>query len=194
MKFRLTKKIVQLLSACVLSAVLMCGCFGKKDEVVETTATEPASVETDRNTTLQRGVLLVGMYVEDNVFCTNLEDGTVEGFDVDLANAIGEYTYLEVKFVNMSRKGGYSDLDNGLYDCVISGVIKDDAVDKVYDFSAPYLSIDGNEYVIVTKTGNNRLLNVLNKSIGLLRENGRLDEIYTKWFVTEEESSEEASE
>ena len=41
-------------------------------------------------------------------------------------------------------------------------------------------------YTAVVKSGNNKLLNVLNKSIAILRNNGKLDELNEKWFPVEE--------
>ena len=45
---------------------------------------------------------------------------------------------------------------------------------------------NGNELAAVVKSGNNKLLNVLNKSIAILRNNGKLDELNEKWFPVEE--------
>ena len=67
-----------------------------------------------------------------------------------------------------------------------------DNVDNVYDFSVPYYTDDnGNNLGAVVKSGNNKLLNVLNKSIAVLKNNGKMDELSEKWFPVEETSSEE---
>ena len=87
----------------------------------------------------------------------------------------------------MKYTGIYAELDTSAFDCVISGIAISDIVDEVYDFSASYYTDEnGNELAAVVKSGNNKLLNVLNKSIAILRNNGKLDELNEKWFPVEE--------
>lgn len=92
----------------------------------------------------------------------------------------------------MKYTGIYAELDTSAFDCVISGVAISDIIDDVYDFSASYYTDDnGNELAAVVKSGNNKLLNVLNKSIAILKNNGKLEELNEKWFPVEETTSAE---
>lgn len=185
MKSRHIKFITLLLCTLALCTTALAGCSKKTDAQPESTEAPTAEVEVKSGTTIEDGILLVG--ISSSPYIDEAEDGKVEGFEIDLAKAIGELTFLEVKFVRMDYSGIYAELDTSSFDCVISGVEITDAVDKVYDFSASYYTDDkGNDIGAVVKSGNNRLLNVLNKSISILKSNGTMDELYKKWFAVDE--------
>lgn len=185
MKSRYIKFITLLLCTLALCMTALAGCSKKTDAQPESTEAPTAEVEVKSGTTIEDGILLVG--ISSSPYIDEAEDGKVEGFEIDLAKAIGELTFLEVKFVRMNYSGIYAELDTSSFDCVISGVEITDAVDKVYDFSASYYTDDkGNDIGAVVKSGNNRLLNVLNKSISILKSNGTMDELYEKWFEVDE--------
>ena len=59
-------------------------------------------------------------------------------------------------------------------------------VDGTMTDAGIYYDENGNELAAVVKSGNNKLLNVLNKSIAILKNNGKLDELNGKWFPVEE--------
>ena len=184
MKSRYIKFITLLLCTLALCTTALAGCSKKTDAQPESTEAPTAEVEVKSGTTIEDGILLVG--ISSSPYIDEAEDGKVEGFEIDLAKAIGGLTFLEVKFVRMDYSGIYAELDTSSFDCVISGVEITDAVDKVYDFSASYYTDDnGRDIGAVVKSGNNRLLNVLNKSISILKSNGTMDELYTKWFETD---------
>ena len=185
MKSRYIKFITLLLCTLALCMTALAGCSKKADAQPESTEAPTAEVEVKSGTTIEDGILLVG--ISSSPYIDEAEDGMVEGFEIDLAKAIGELTFLEVKFVRMDYSGIYAELDTSSFDCVISGVEITDAVDKVYDFSVSYYTDDkGHDIGAVVKSGNNRLLNVLNKSISILKSNGTMDELYAKWFETDE--------
>ena len=194
MKSRHIKFITLLLCTLALCMTALAGCSKKTDAQPESTEAPTAEVEVKSGTTIEDGILLVG--ISSSPYIEEAEDGKVEGFEIDLAKAIGELTFLDVKFVKMDYNGIYAELDTSSFDCVISGVEITDAVDKVYDFSVSYYTDDkGHEIGAVVKSGNNRLLNVLNKSIVTLKSSGKMDELYEKWFVVDEtgESTEQES-
>ena len=181
------KSVALALIMCAVISITACG--KETNAEPESTESVTAAVEVKDNTTIERGILLVGINSNSSPYISKDEEGKVEGFEIDLMKAIGELTMLDVKFVEMEYKDIYAELDVSSFDCVISAVQLSYAIDKVYDFSAPYYKDDiGYEYGIVVKSGNNRLLNVLNKSIAILKDNGTMDELYDKWFVDESET------
>ncbi len=185
MKSRHIKFITLLLCTLALCMTASAGCSKKTDAQPESTEAPTAEVEVKSGTTIEDGILLVG--ISSSPYINEAEDGKVEGFEIDLAKAIGELTFLDVKFVKMDYNGIYAELDTSSFDCVMSGVEISDAVDKVYDFSVSYYTDDnGHEIGAVVKSGNNRLLNVLNKSIVTLKSSGKMDELYEKWFAMDE--------
>ena len=185
MKSRYIKFITLLLCTLALCMTALAGCSKKTDAQPESTEAPTAEVEVKSGTTIEDGILLVG--ISSSPYIDEAEDGKVEGFEIDLAKAIGELTFLDVRFIKMKYTGIYAELDTSAFDCVISGIAISDTVDEVYDFSASYYTDEnGNELAAVVKSGNNKLLNVLNKSIAILRNNGKLDELNEKWFPVEE--------
>lgn len=179
------KKGFRYIMLSALCIFVLAGCSKKTDVSVESTDAPTAEVEVKSATTIEDGILYVG--ISTSPYITQDEDGKVEGFEIDLAKAIGELTFLDVKFVRMKYNDIYAELDTSSFDCVISGVEISDTVDKVYDFSVPYYTDEaGHNIGAVVKSGNNKLLNVLNKSITILKNDGRLDELYDKWFPVEE--------
>ena len=185
MKSRYIKFITLLLCTLALCMTALAGCSKKTDAQPESTEAPTAEVEVKSGTTIEDGILLVG--ISSSPYIDEAEDGKVEGFEIDLAKAIGELTFLDVRFIKMKYTGIYAELDTSAFDCVISGIAISDTVDEVYDFSASYYTDEnGNELAAVVKSGNNKLLNVLNKSIAILKNNGKLDELNEKWFPVEE--------
>lgn len=183
MKKGLYRLLVLVCTCMVIFA--MAGCAKETDVQPESTEAPSAEVYVKQGTTIEDGVLFVA--ISRSPYINESEDGKVEGFEIDLAKAVGELTFLNVKFVKMEYNGIYAELDTSSFDCVMSGVEITEAVDKVYDFSAPYYTDEeGHDIGAVVKSGNNRLLNVLNKSIAILKNNGKLDELYEKWFPEEE--------
>ena len=126
-------KYIVMLGLCL---TVLTGCSKKTDVRPESTEASTAEVEVKSGTTIEDGVLLVG--ISSSPYITEDEDGKVEGFEIDLAKAIGELTFLDVRFIKMKYTGIYAELDTSAFDCVISGIAISDTVDEVYDFSASY--------------------------------------------------------
>ena len=79
--------------------MVLAGCSKKTDVRPESTEASTAEVEVKSGTTIEDGVLLVG--ISSSPYITEDEDGKVEGFEIDLAKAIGELTFLDVRFIKM---------------------------------------------------------------------------------------------
>lgn len=198
---RLKNKKYAVILSLALSLLLMTGCGKEASAETETTTQPPTpSVVVNDGTLIDSDTFTVAIHPDSTDFISEMEDGKIEGFEIDLVNLIGEITMKEVKFVELKNRGMYADLDNSAFDCVISAVVINDDLDKVYDFSIPYFSFEDEngdtvEYAILVKAGNNRLLNVINHSIVLMKEEGTYAKLINKWFPEENtESSEESSE
>ncbi|MDD3026883.1 MAG: transporter substrate-binding domain-containing protein [Erysipelotrichaceae bacterium] len=97
---------------------------------------------------IEEGILKVGVAAEYPPFEYMAEDGvTPMGFDIDLANAIGEKLGVEVQFVNTAWDGIFDGLNTNRYDVVISGVTVTEERQGQMNFSDEYL---GNAQAIVT--------------------------------------------
>jgi polar amino acid transport system substrate-binding protein len=85
------------------------------------------------------GVLRVGMDASFPPFETIAADGTLVGFDVDLARELGQRMGFEVQFVaNLPYDGLYDALAVGRVDAVISALVVNPSRMADFAYSAPY--------------------------------------------------------
>lgn len=101
------------------------------------------------------------------------KDGNLNGFDIDLMNAIAGEAGFEIEFVETRNWGAiFRDLANGKFDAVISSATITDERKQLVDFSDPYFNAG---QVIVIKEGsaitgpadlNGRTVGVLQGSTG----------------------------
>jgi histidine transport system substrate-binding protein len=87
----------------------------------------------------ETGVLRVGMDASFPPFETIAADGTLVGFDVDLAREVGRRLGVEVQFVaNLPYDGLYDALVAGHVDAVISALVINSARMADFAYSTPY--------------------------------------------------------
>jgi ABC-type amino acid transport substrate-binding protein len=119
------------------------------------TATAGASAETAE--TLVVGT--TGMYKPMNFTA----DGTLQGYDIDWANAIGDELGMEVEFVEGQLTGLLTGLQSDKYDVVMSSLTITDERKQSIDFSVPYVA-DG---VIATALQSNEKVTDISDLDGL---------------------------
>lgn len=86
----------------------------------------------------EKGTLTVAMEGTWAPWTYHDENDVLVGFDVEVAQKIGEKLGVEVTFVEGEWDGLFAGLDSGRYDMVVNGVeITDERAEK-YDFSEPY--------------------------------------------------------
>ena len=113
------------------------------------TVTEEPTIDLSKLKTIQDGKLLVGMEIGYPPMEYMDETGLNPiGFDVDIANALGELLGLEVELVNTAWDGIFAGLDKDQYDMIISAVSITPDRQVAYELTEPYVS---NQLVIVTK-------------------------------------------
>lgn len=176
MKKRIKKTAIILLAA----VSLLSGCK-KNEEVKETTEPVTAAVTIEKSSTIVPNVLTVGIYDLDNELI-NVSGDVVKGFNIDMMNEIGEMTFYEVRFVQLSSKNDYSLLDVGNFDMILADLELTPELDRVYDFSVSYVNYGDKDLRIMTKTGNNRLINALNECISIMKTRGIIDNLGIRWF------------
>lgn len=94
-------------------------------------------------------VYRVGMNAEFAPFESQTSEGNVEGFDVDLMNAMAKAGNFKVEFKHQPWESLFPSLGNGDIDIVISGVTITDERKQSMDFSDPYFEIT--QVVLVPK-------------------------------------------
>lgn len=82
------------------------------------------------------------------------EDGTLVGYDVEIAQWIGEKLGVSVNFVEGSWDGCLAGLEGGRYDIMVNGVDIDEDRKEKYDFSVPYAY---NRTVVITRADDGRI-------------------------------------
>jgi ABC-type amino acid transport substrate-binding protein len=97
------------------------------------------------------GVLHVGMDASFPPFESIAADGTLVGFDVDLARELGRRLGIEVQFVaNLPYDGLYDALAVGRVDVVISALVVDPA--RMADFAYSMSYFDAGQVLVVPDT------------------------------------------
>lgn len=138
------KKKLALLLIAVLTLGFAASCGGGSEEPAEDTSL--ADIQS-------AGVMRVGMCPEYPPFESINADGDIEGFDVDLANAVGEILGVKVEFVNTPYEGLIAGLQNNDFDIIMSGMSPEEAIDVEggMNVSENYYAVDE---VILTKDPN----------------------------------------
>lgn len=77
--------------------------------------------------------------------------GNNAGFDIELAQALGDKLGMKVEFVPTAWSAIFQALDSNKFDCIISSLSITDERKKTIAFTRPYIA---NSQVIVVKSGN----------------------------------------
>ncbi len=128
------KKILTLALAGMLSVSMLAGCGAEKKE--ETQTTEDNSLIAVQ----EKGSFTLGLDADFAPMGFTQDDGTIVGFDIDLANAVAEKmgVTVEVKPIDWDSKG--MELSTGKIDVIWNGFSITDERRKEVLFSNPYLS------------------------------------------------------
>lgn len=149
------KKLMAGLLAGVMAVSLM-ACSDSsneaKKEQTDSASTQTATNEAanaEQKLTIKDGVLQVGAEIGYPPMEYLDKDGTTPiGFDIEVANAIGEKLGLDVEIVDTAWDGIFASLDSDRFDCIISSVSITDEREKAYNLTKPYVA---NRQVLVTK-------------------------------------------
>ena len=132
------RKILSVLLVSVMAMCMLAACGGN-DTDKDAAAAEDTSLEDLQ----EAGVMKVGMCPEYPPFESLTESGDIEGFDVDLANAIAEKLGVEAEFVNTPYEGLIAGLENGDFDIIMSGMSPEeaDAADEILCVTENYYAV-----------------------------------------------------
>ncbi len=140
MKGRAMKKKTFITVAVIMVIMLfMTSCGDKKN-------TEDSSLKNIK----KAGVLKVGMCPEYPPFESINNSGAIEGFDADLAEAIGKEMGVKVELVNTPWEGLISGLSSGDFDIIMSGMSPEEAKESggKVNVSNSYFNLD--EVILTT--------------------------------------------
>lgn len=135
MRFVIKKNNVKIFSLLFISLILaltFLGCNKKKEKKID--------IENSYNTKLiNDGKLKVGISPDFHPFEFE-ENGKLVGFDIDIAEMIGDDLGLEVEYVKMPYENLVKSVANYDVDVAISSIIVDSIKKNDVDFTTPYYS------------------------------------------------------
>jgi polar amino acid transport system substrate-binding protein len=167
------KKFLSLLmaAAMLLSVLVLAGC-GSTDttETTDTEATETTDTDTTDTaefTTVTDGVLTMSTNAQFPPYEMVADDGSFEGIDVEVAQAIADKLGLELQVDDMDFDAALLAAQNGKSDMVMAGVTVNEDRQAVMDFTDSYAN--GVQVVIVKEGSDVTLDNMGDGMIGTQR-------------------------
>lgn len=133
---KMKKLLTIILSIAMIFSLAACSSGG--GESTEPAAAEPAN---EWEAIQAAGVIKVGIEGTFRPYTYHADDGTLVGFDVELAQAIAEKLGIEVEFTESGWDSLLAGVDSGRLDTVINTVGITDTRKEKYDFVGPYLYI-----------------------------------------------------
>lgn len=124
------------------------------EDTTEAAATEEAYVDDELARIQEEGVLKVGVEGTYPPITYHDDDGNLTGFDVEVAQAIGEKLGVEVEFTEAEWDSLLAAVDSGRIDTVINAVSITDERQEKYDFTNPYVALYRN---IIVKGDNDTI-------------------------------------
>lgn len=134
-----------LATALACSGLLLAACSGGNQSSNTSTDGSASAAATDKTYT-------VGMNAEFAPFESQGAGGEIEGFDVDLMNALAQAGGFKVTYKNQPWDGLFASLGNGDFDMLASAVTITDERKQSMDFTDPYFEIT--QVVLVPKGKN----------------------------------------
>lgn len=135
---KLSKKLLSLsLAACMTLSLAACGSSSTSSASASGSSTASGSSSAD--SAISAKTLRVGMEGTYAPYTYHGDDGKLTGFEVDVANAIGEKMGYKVEFVECDWDSMFEALNNNKFDVIMNQVTITDEREKSYDFSTPYI-------------------------------------------------------
>ena len=147
-----TKKLLALLLAGAMSASLLAGCGGGKNEDAAANNGGDAGTETasDLAYVQDKGNMIIGYTVYEPMNYTD-ENGEFTGFDTEFAKAVCEKLGVEPEFVEIDWGTKVIELDAKSIDCIWNGMTITDDLKENISVSDPYVK---NMQVVIIKDCN----------------------------------------
>jgi len=156
------KRLVAALAVVALAGAVfgLAGCAAKAETPATPTAetsTTPAAADPSLEKIKSAGVIVVGTAPFYAPFeSTNTKTKQIEGFDVDMMNAIAAKLGVKAEFKPAEWQALLGGLEKGDYDVIVSAMSKKEAAGNNVDFSEVYYELPD---VIIVKKGNPKGIN-----------------------------------
>ncbi|MCP1101830.1 ABC-type amino acid transport substrate-binding protein [Aequitasia blattaphilus] len=152
------KNLLTAITVTLVLGILFTGC-SKKDSTQKNS-------DTSNKNLIKTGELLIGMCPEYPPFESVNEEGNIEGFDVDLATAIGDELGLETSCVNTPWEGLIAGLQNKDFDIIMSGMSPEEAKEAgdIVNVTDSYYSLK--EIIVTTDKSISNKEDLADKKVG----------------------------
>lgn len=128
------------LAAVALAGSMLAGC-GSSDD----TATDDANTSGEVYRTLDEikdsGTVRIGVFSDKNPFGYVDENGEYQGYDIELANKIGEDLGVDVEFVSTEAANRIEYLQTGKVDIILANFTVTDERAEEVDFASAYMNV-----------------------------------------------------
>ena len=151
------KRLLVVSVALALALFGAAGCAAETPETTETTEQTPETTDGSLQAVLDKGELVVGLAPFYAPFeSTNETTKELEGFDIDLMNAITEKMGVKANFKPAEWQALLGGIEKGDYDVIFSAMSKKEAAEANVEFSDVYFMLDD---VIIVAEGNPKAIN-----------------------------------
>jgi len=143
---KLKNLIVLTLAAAMLLAMAACGSSSTASDAASPAASASASgksgtVYRTLDEIKQSGTINIGVFSDKNPFGYVDENGEYQGYDVYLANRIGQDLGVKVNFVSTEAANRIEYLQTGKVDLILANFTVTDERAQEVDFALPYMNV-----------------------------------------------------
>lgn len=167
---KITKKVAILSTAAVLMVSALAGCAANGGNNAQVSQGVTASSSTLANSTLERVLkthqLTVGVILSFPPFGFKDTQGTPQGYDVDMAQALADSLHAKLNIVNVTAAARIPDLQTGKVDVVIGNFTRTLERAQAIDFTDPYV-VAGERLIVRKGSGITGLKQLAGKTIGV---------------------------
>ena len=130
------KSLKKILCLYIFAAALLCAACNKRNERI---FYDLDLEDTSLAEVLVRSKLIVGVDTDFAPLSSFSPKGDIIGYDVDVLTAVADYLDIDVEFVDIDWDDRFEILNSGRVDCLASGLLFDEASEKMCEVTGPYI-------------------------------------------------------
>ena len=133
------KKIVVLLTVCMLAVVALVGCGGSQGGA--TSGSDSGAIYRTLDQIKESGTIVIGVFSDKNPFGYVDENGEYAGYDIELAERLAKDLGVEVEYVSTEAASRVEYLETGKVDVVLANFTVTPERAEAVDFAEPYMNV-----------------------------------------------------
>lgn len=136
-KIGFIKPLIAAVAAVVLVAGALAGCGGSSSSSSDSSAAGYRTLEEIQSS----GSIKIGVFSDKSPFGYVDENGEYQGYDVELANRVGEDLGVDVELVSVEAANRVEYLQTGKVDIILANFTVTDERAEQVDFADPYMNV-----------------------------------------------------